>query len=200
MSVQSDQDVQSKATQDLHAVENPLLFINRYSKEPIDKRHGPNRTAVSVHVQRTIRKQKQHDAIMRLKSREFSKGLLKYRIAGIDVGKDFSRLHQGSTCPSHHSTQIPSRSDITKLQSAPEHNLVAQFDLQRYIGNSNPTGISQLVTFDTVAPLSDTLIRLPNLQWRSAEVAFAFCESASRLVTVNILLGGLSRFGQAHPH
>lgn len=191
-SVQSDQNEQSKENQGTQVEENPLLFINRYSKEPFSRHHGPTRTAVNVHVQRTIRKKKQHDAMMRLKSSEFSKRLLKHGIAEMDPDRDVASLHQNSTYLNHHPIQTPSRSDDTKLQSAPEHILEAQFDRQRQAGNSNQIRTSQLVTVEIPAPFPDTLIPLPHSKSRSVEIALAFCKSVPRRVAVNLLLGGWS--------
>jgi len=188
--VLSDQDEQSKEGQGAQAEENSLLFINRCSEDPISRYHGPNRKAVSVHVQRTIRKKKQHNAMVRLKSREFSKGLLKYRIAKMDADTDVASPHQTSTCLNHYPMQIPSRPDATKLQSVLEHNLEAQFDLQPQARNSNQTRTTQLVTVETPAPFPDTVIPLPQSQSRSAGIALAFCESVPHPMSVNLLWGG----------
>ena len=183
--VHSDKDEQSKETQGMQAEETPLLFINRCSKEPIGRCQGPSRTAVSVHVQRTIRKKKQHDAMMRLKSREFSKGLFKYRIAKTDVDGDVASPHQSSIHTDDYPFQRPSWSEATMLQSTPEHNLETQFNIYRQVGSSNQIWTSQFVTVETSAPFSDTVIPLSPSQSRSAEIALRFCESVPCLMAFN---------------
>jgi hypothetical protein len=90
----SNEDDRIEETQATPTEKSPLLFINHYREGPTTRRSGPDRTTVGVHVQRTIRKKKQHDIMMRLNSRELTGAIPRYRGVREDADNRVVSPHQ----------------------------------------------------------------------------------------------------------
>ena len=182
-----DEDDRIEETQATPTEKSPLLFINHYREGPTTRRSGPDRTTVGVHVQRTIRKKKQHDIMMRLNSRELTGVIARYRGVREDADNRVISPRQHSVYPIHHPLQTPSIPTVRNLHFTFERNLATQFHLQRQNGDGDQIAHHRHFTIPTPAPPSNAVIPSPHPRSRSGEIAFKFCESSSQLVVFGSL-------------
>ena len=179
-----NQGAQNDQAQSMQSEQHPLLFINRFSNESIKGCHGPSRTAVSVHVQRTIRRQKKQDSLTRLRSREVSKGFLKHQLAIIDDEAVSGPLLRTPSPLIHYSRQAPSASNDKTLLSDSRRD---QCDLQSERATSSRVQtISHIITPEPSTAAFDNKTSLPQPQSMSAMVALEFCKSSPALVGVGL--------------
>jgi hypothetical protein len=157
--------------------EEPLLFINRYSKDPLGRRRKTNRSAIGKHVQYVIRRRKKHYAMVSLNTRGFSDEGLIWRTKEARGDRVVSSATQHATSFSRPAAPDQSCSDAAKKQLRAKSHSQARSDLQSW-WNTKVQGLLHSGVKGH-GPLSDILMSLPEPQAMVAPPALAYCKSFS---------------------